>query len=96
MSTQEHIQRIQNKLIQLIEKFNSLQKDNVRLKKDLEEATNELNNMKSKNDQLSLQLNMLKATESEDTKASKLALEKKINDYIKEIDKCIALLGNQS
>lgn len=96
MSTQEHIQRIQNKLIQLIEKFNSLQKDNVRLKKDLQEATNELNNMKSKNDQLSLQLNMLKATESEDTKASKLALEKKINDYIKEIDKCIALLGNQS
>jgi len=28
-------------------------------------------------------------------KTSKSVLEKKINDYIKEIDRCIALLGDQ-
>jgi ribosome recycling factor len=51
--------------------------------------------LREKNDQITLQLNMLKATESEDAKEAKSALEKKINEYIKEIDKCIAQLGDQ-
>lgn len=92
---QEHINNIQQKLSTLIERYNALMKENERLKKNLLESTGELNAVKETNDQLTLQLNMLKAGESEVSKESRNALEKKINEYVKEIDKCIAQLGDQ-
>ncbi|MEY2587745.1 MAG: hypothetical protein RLY11_1594 [Bacteroidota bacterium] len=94
-TTQDHIQRIQEKLVNLVDKYHDLQKENTRLKKDLEETKVVADALREKNDQITLQLNMLKATESEDAKEAKSALEKKINEYIKEIDKCIAQLGDQ-
>jgi len=39
---------------------------------------------------------LLQSTETEGAKASRAALEKKINTYVKEIDRCIAILGNQA
>lgn len=96
MSTpQEHIKRIQDKLTLLVEKHNALMKENDRLKKSLQETANEAGLLKEKNDQLTLQLNMLKVAETDESKEAKAALEKKINEYIKEIDKCIAMLGDQ-
>ena len=78
MSTpQDHIKRIQDKLLALVEKHNTLQKEHDKLNKSVQE------------------LNMLKIAESADSKDAKVALEKKINEYIKEIDKCIAMLGDQ-
>lgn len=94
-TAQEHINNIQQKLSSLIEKYHALMKENERLKKSLHESTGELNAVKETNDQLMLQLNMLKAGESEASKESRNALEKKINEYVKEIDKCIAQLGDQ-
>lgn len=94
-TAQEHINNIQQKLSSLIEKYHALMKENERLKKSLHESTGELNAVKETNDQLTLQLNMLKAGESEASKESRNALEKKINEYVKEIDKCIAQLGDQ-
>ena len=92
---QEHIKRIQDKLMLLIDKYNALQKENERLRKSLQDLNNEADLLKEKNDQISLQLNMMKVAETDDSKEAKLALEKKINEYIKEIDKCIAHLGDQ-
>lgn len=94
-TAQEHINNIQQKLSSLIEKYHALMKENERLKKSLHASTGELNAVKETNDQLTLQLNMLKAGESEVSKESRNALEKKINEYVKEIDKCIAQLGDQ-
>jgi chromosome segregation ATPase len=94
-AAQEHINIIQQKLSTLIERYNALQRENERLKKNLQESAGELNAVKEKNDQLTLQLNMLKASESEASRESRNALEKKINEYVKEIDKCIAHLGDQ-
>ena len=95
LTPQEHIKRIQDKLLLLIEKYNALQKENERLRKSLQDLNNEADLLKEKNDQISLQLNMMKVAETDDSKEAKLALEKKINAYIKEIDKCIAHLGDQ-
>jgi len=96
MSTpQEHIKKIQDKLQMLVDKYNGLQRENDRLKKSLQDLNAEADYLKEKNDQMSLQLNMMKVAETEDSKEAKLALEKKINEYIKEIDKCIAHLGDQ-
>jgi hypothetical protein len=44
---------------------------------------------------MELQMNLLRNAAPADAKTSNLVLEKKINDYIKEIDRCIALLGDQ-
>ena len=96
MSTpQEHIKKIQDKLQMLVDKYNGLRRENDRLKKSLQDLNAEADYLKEKNDQMSLQLNMMKVAETEDSKEAKLALEKKINEYIKEIDKCIAHLGDQ-
>jgi cell division septum initiation protein DivIVA len=96
MSTpQEHIKKIQDKLLLLVDKYNGLQRENEKLKKSLHDLHTEAENLKEKNDQMSLQLNMMKVAETDDSKEAKLALEKKINEYIKEIDKCIAHLGDQ-
>ncbi|MEY3152628.1 MAG: hypothetical protein RLZZ333_1225 [Bacteroidota bacterium] len=94
-TAQEHINMIQQKLSMLIERHNGLLKENERLKKSLHDSTSELNLLREKNDQITLQLNMLKIGEPEESKESRNALEKKINEYIKEIDKCIAQLGDQ-
>ncbi|NBO58080.1 MAG: hypothetical protein EBU73_03980 [Chitinophagia bacterium] len=96
MSTpQEHIKKIQDKLLLLVDKYNGLQRENEKLKKSLQDLHTEAAYLKEKNDQMSLQLNMMKVAETDDSKEAKLALEKKINEYIKEIDKCIAHLGDQ-
>jgi chromosome segregation ATPase len=96
MSTpQEHIKKIEDKLLLLVDRYNVLQRENEKLKKSLQDLTTEADFLKEKNDQMSLQLNMLKVAETDDSKEAKLALEKKINEYIKEIDKCIAQLGDQ-
>ncbi len=92
---QDHIKRIQDKLLALVEKHNTLQKEHDKLNKSVQELTSEAGLLKEKNNQLSMQLNMLKVAETADSKDAKVALEKKINEYIKEIDKCIATLGDQ-
>ena len=94
-TAQEHINTIQDKLSTLIERYNGLLKENERLKKSLNDSTEELQLLREKNDQITLQLNMLKVAASEESKESRNTLEKKINEYIKEIDKCIAQLGDQ-
>lgn len=94
-AAQEHINTIQDKLSTLIERYNGLLKENERMKKSLNDSTEELQLLREKNDQITLQLNMLKVAASEESKESRNALEKKINEYIKEIDKCIAQLGDQ-
>ncbi|MFZ9331438.1 MAG: hypothetical protein ACO23W_03195 [Chitinophagaceae bacterium] len=94
-AAQEHINTIQDKLSTLIERYNGLLKENERLKKSLNDSTEELQLLREKNDQITLQLNMLRVAASEESKESRNALEKKINEYIKEIDKCIAQLGDQ-
>lgn len=93
---QEDIKRIQEKLIKLVARYTSLLKENEQLKKTLHDITTQTNILKEKNDQLSLQVNMMQLAETTDAKEAKLALEKKLNAFIKEIDRCIAILGDQT
>lgn len=91
-----HINRIEEKLSALSLKIRSLKKENEKVRKELEEKTIECDLATSTVKQMELKLNVIKSTESDDSKESRTALEKKINDYIREIDKCIALLGDRS
>ena len=91
-----HIKRIEEKINTVSQRIKSLRKENEKIRKELEDKIIECEALKTNAKQMELSLGMIKSSESTDSKESRTALEKKINDYIKEIDKCIALLGNES
>jgi predicted nuclease with TOPRIM domain len=86
----DQIQRIFTKLQQLLKRFDALQKDNARLKQSVETLQAE----KAASDEiireLRLRNDVLKATRSKLSEEEKKSLDKKINQYVKEIDRCIS------
>ena len=91
----EHIVSIEGKMNLLLGKLRSQQKENDRLRRELEERNREWEEQKKKIEQLMLQLEISGSAMDEASKANKTILEKRINEYIREIDRCIALLGDQ-
>lgn len=90
----ENIKTVNEKLQRLLRNYQQLVKDNerqTRLIKDLQET-------KTKNaEQITVmqqQLDILKASAGQMNTADKKSFEKNINQYIKEIDKCIGLLSD--
>jgi hypothetical protein len=95
MNEQIEIQfkNIQQQIQTLLKDFAAVQKENQKLKKEVED----LNNLKEKQKE---QLEILKQkTEVSQlgvdswSKEDRIALEKRIDTYLKEIDKCISLLN---
>jgi hypothetical protein len=88
------IKRIQEKLQLILKQQILLQKENLRLKKELEKANS--SNVE-KQDLLQLmqqQVDALKLGSGSLDQTEKIALGKRIDLYLKEIDKCIAILNN--
>jgi acetolactate synthase small subunit len=89
----EHIKRITDKLQHLLRRYGVALKENERLKNELavvkarEKEKDELLKL------LSLRIEVLKASRAEMTEEDKRSFEKKINRYLKEVDKCISLLN---
>jgi division protein CdvB (Snf7/Vps24/ESCRT-III family) len=90
---QSNIKRITDKLQRVLKLHQQLQKDNERQSKIIKE----LQQTKEKNTQtiidLQQQEDILKASAGQMGAQDKKAFEKHINNYIKEIDKCIGLLS---
>lgn len=94
MSTAEqHLKRIQDKLQQLLKEYAAVQKENYRLKEELELVTQKTSVQQNKMDDLKQQVSVLKLNAGEMSEGDKKEFDKRINDYVKEIDRCIALLG---
>jgi hypothetical protein len=91
----ESFSRIEEKLGLLTLKLRDYKRENEKMRKELEEKKLQWEELKTKNEQMELQMTLLRNGEKGESKTSKSVLEKKINDYIKEIDRCIALLGDQ-
>jgi len=88
-----NIKRVNNKLQQLLKQFQFLQKENERKNREIA-ALNEANQNKSKRvEELQQQVMILKSAAGEMNPADKKEFEKHINQYLKEIDKCIGLLS---
>ena len=90
---EKNIKRINDKLQQLLKNYQLLQKENKRqseLLKELQEAKE-----KDKQNITTLQekITILKAATGKMNEADKKAFEKNINQYIREIDKCIGILS---
>lgn len=88
-----HIKRIQEKLQQLIKQQHELQKENSLLKKELERASKQSAQHVQTIDILKQQVEILKISPGNWDEHDKKEFEKRINHYVKEIDKCIALLS---
>lgn len=90
---EENIKRIQGKLQQLLKQFNELQKENSQLKKELDKSSKQSSHQLQSIETLKQQVEILKISSGNWDENAKKELEKRINHYVKEIDKCIALLG---
>jgi chromosome segregation ATPase len=89
-----HLNRINDKLQLLLKQYAGLQKENEKLREDLRELKKMITGKDEYIALLSLRIEVLKAIKGEMTEAEKKAFEKKISQYLKEIDKCIAYLND--
>lgn len=94
--SEAHINRIEEKLHLLVGRAAALRKEHEKMRRELEEKTKENQALKLTLEQLEMQVTLLKTNLPEEAKMARAAIEKKINAYIREIDRCIALLGDES
>lgn len=87
------LKRIQEKLQQVLKQNISLQKENTKLKEAQEKSTGHSLVYQQKIEDLKQQVEILKITSGSWDEGDKKEFEKRINTYIKEIDRCIALLS---
>lgn len=92
-NTEQHLKRIQDKLQQLLKQYAALQKENSRLIQELASAQQKISAYQKNTDELKQQVSVLKLSTGEMSEADKKEFEKRINGYLKEIDRCITLLG---
>jgi type II secretory pathway component PulM len=90
---EDKIKQIQEKLQLLAKQHAAVKKENQSLKEALAEARLQFNEAADVAEALQHQLDAKKYSQAMMNPEEKKAFEKKINGYIKEIDKCIALLS---
>jgi hypothetical protein len=91
----DQIERIEIKLNKLLGKMKHLRKENEVLLKELKNKQSLIIELKQKNEEQEIKMNMRTASNATQEESSKILMEKRINEYIKEIDRCIALLGDE-
>ena len=93
MSVDQQFNIINDKLQQLLKQYNRLQKENERLKEELQQAKTIEAATQQRMDELQQQVSILKIASGEMSEKDKKDFERKINQYIREIDKCISFLS---
>ena len=91
--SEQHLKRIQDKVQQLLKQHIALQKENQSLKDELNGLKKETSQFKENSETLKQQVEILKYSNGEMTEEDKKQFEKRINTYIKEIDRCITMLS---
>jgi len=92
-NTEQHLKRIQDKLHLLLKEYSAVSKENKTLKVELNAANKKITEQQNNVDLLKQQVSILKVSNGDMTEADKKEFEKRINVYLKEIDRCIAMLG---
>ncbi len=91
---EEHINFISSKLQLLLKKYAALQKDNAILSREIELYKEREQQTLQKIDSLEMQARILKTSAGSMNEEEKKNFEKKISQYIKDLDKCMAMLNN--
>lgn len=90
---EQHLQRVSEKLQLLLKRYKALQKDNERLKQELFDLKQADAARAQQLEDLEQKVIILKTATNNMTEQDKKDLEKKLNQYIREIDRCIAVLS---
>ena len=88
----EQIQRIEDKVLLLLKEYTSAQKEIQRLQKENSRLNELLQSYNNETKKLNHKEDLLKMSVENLTNESKKDLEKRIDTYLKDIDKCLALL----
>ncbi len=89
----EELIRIQEKVRLLLKQYQQLQQENEKLKLHLRNAGEKEVAMAASISQLQQQVVILKTATNQLDEQDKKELEKRLNHYLKEIDRCINMLG---
>ena len=90
---EQHIQRINEKIQQLLKQYRASQKENEKLRKELADIKSLHAERSQLIDELEQKVAILKTATNNMNEADKKELEKRLNHYIKEIDRCIGMLS---
>ena len=90
---EENIRRVNNKLLLLLKQYQQLQKENGQLKTALNDLKSFRENDLKRITELEQQAGILKSAAGKMEEADKKSFEKHIDQYIREIDKCISFLS---
>ena len=88
-----HLKSLQSKLVLLVKQNQQLAKQNVSLQKEAEQLRTTVTEKNDLLQQLHQQMDILKLSTATLVPAEKKVLEKRIDVYLAEIEKCIALLN---
>ncbi len=90
---EQQLKQVHEKLLLLVKQYHALQKENSKLKDELNETKLRNNTHTEELDRLHQRAQILQSSKNEMNEAEKKAFEKRLNNYVKEIDRCIALLN---
>ncbi len=93
MSVDLQFNILNDKLQQLLKQHNRLQKENEKLKDELQQAKSTEKLTGQKLEEFQQQISIMKIATGEMREKDKKDFERKINNYIKEVDKCISFLS---
>ena len=85
--------RIQEKALQLIKQYQQLQQENEQLKKEVQLSIEKQDSYKNKIDTLEEKVAVLKTAAGQLNDTDRKDVEKRLNYYLKEIDRCITMLS---
>jgi seryl-tRNA synthetase len=90
---EQQMKRIQEKVQQLIKSHQLLRHENEQLRNDIKISAERQEAYKAKVDSLEDKVAALKIATGQINDADKKEVEKRLNHYLKEIDRCITMLS---
>lgn len=93
MTVDNQFNIINDKLQQLLKQHNRLKKENERLREELDAQKAKEQETQQTVQELHQQIAILKVASGDMSDKDKKDFERKINQYVREIDKCIAFLS---
>ena len=89
----DQLKRISDKLQLLLKQKHALQKENEQLKKDISNLKQKEETQKINIEEMEQKVAVLRTAAGKLSEADKKDFEKRLNFYIREIDRCIAMLS---
>ncbi len=87
------LKRVHEKFQQLVKLHQAMQKENEKLKAEFKSLSMRCDDLSKDVEKFRLQAEILKMSGSGLDEKEKKDLEKRLNQYVREIDRCIALLN---